>query len=436
MNFNELNIITPLLKALEKEWFSTPTEIQERVIPLAIQKKDILWCARTGSGKTLAYTLPVLHNLYNKRLENWLVEWKIIRKIKSLILIPTRELAIQIWETFAPYSTNTNLKYTVIYGWVNQFHQVKALEKWVDILIATPGRLMDLSAQWFINISFVEIFVLDEVDRMLDTWSLIDIKKIIKRLPKQKQTLFFSATMPDAIIELAKSILQTPETITVHKNSSTTDTIKQKVYIVSRNYKRQLLQQIVKRSDLKSIIVFINTIDECEKVFEFINRTWIPCDYINKNKSQNARQNALKALKNWEIKVLIATDIASRWLDVNDLSCVINYDLPWDSETYVHRVWRTARVWKEWFSISFCTLQEKDKLTSIEKLIWKTLEVIQDDSYKKEVVPQGKSEKTIYLNKKVKRKKSFRTEVWKKDTWKKDTWKAKTWKAKTWKAKT
>lgn len=413
MNFSELNIITPLLKALVKEWFSTPMEIQEKVIPLAIKGKDILWCAQTGSGKTLAFVLPILHNLYNKRLEEWLVEWKIKRKIKALILAPTRELAIQIWETFAPYSTNTNMKHTVIYGWVNQFHQVKALEKWVEILIATPGRLMDLSAQWFINISFVEIFVLDEADRMLDMWSLVDIKKIIKRLPTQKQTLFFSATMPESIRELASSILKNPEHISVHAVASTTDTIIQKVYPVTRNYKRQLLQQIIKRKDLDSVLVFVNTKDECERVFEFVKSSGIPWDFINRNKTQNQRQKALKALKDWEIKVLVATDIASRWLDVNNLSCVINYDLPWDSETYVHRIWRTARAWKDWLAISFCTEQEKDKLKAIEWLIWQKIELVADDSYKNEIVPKGKSEKIVSLNAKNKPRWKVKRHYWK-----------------------
>lgn len=402
MNFTELNIITPLLKALAKEWFSTPTEIQEKVIPLAIKKKDILGCAQTGSGKTLAFSLPILHNLYNKRLEDWLVEWKIKRKIEALILAPTRELAIQIWETFAPYSTNTNMKHTVIYGWVNQFHQVKALEKWVDILIATPWRLEDLISQWIIKLSYVKILVLDEADRMLDMWSLVDIKKIIKRLPEGRQTLFFSATMPEAIRELAWSILVNPEHISVHTVSSTTDTIKQKAYIVTRNYKRQLLQQIIKRKDLDSILVFVNTKDESERVLEFVKSAWISCDFINRNKTQNSRQIALKWLKDWKIKVLVATDIASRWLDVNNLSCVINYDIPWDAETYVHRIWRTGRAWKDGLAISFCTSYDKDKFKSIKKLIWQTIEIVQDESYKNELVPKGKSEKTIDLNKKKK----------------------------------
>ena len=402
MNFEELGVIPPLLKALVREWFSVPTEVQEKVIPLAIKWKDILCSAQTGSGKTLAFALPTLHTLYNRRLEKWLVEWKIKRNIKSLILAPTRELAIQIWETLAPYSTNVNMKHTVIYGGVNQFHQVKAIEKWVDILIATPGRLEDLISQWVIKLSYVEILTLDEADRMLEMWSLWDINKIMKRIPKGKQTFFFSATMPKAIRELSESILDNPEHVTVHTVSSTTENIKQKVYPVTRNYKRQLLQQLIKRRDLDSVLVFVNTKDESERVFEFVKSAGIPSDYINKNKSQNARQKSLKALKDWDIKVLVATDIASRGLDVSDLSCVINYDIPWDAETYVHRIGRTGRAGKKWLSISFCTEQDKEKFKNIESLIWKTVEVVKDDSYKKEIVPKGKSEKTIRLNQKNK----------------------------------
>ncbi len=407
MNFSELNIIPPLLKALVREWFNTPTEIQEKVIPLAIKWKDILGCARTGSGKTLAFVLPMLNILYNKRLEEGLIEWKIKRKIKALILAPTRELAIQIWETFSPYCTNVNMKHSVIYGWVNQFHQVKAIEKWVDILVATPGRLEDLISQWVLKLSFIEILVLDEADRMLEVWSLPDIKKLIKRIPKNKQTLFFSATMPNKIKELAESILHCPENIAVHWVASTVDKIEQQKYLISKNYKRQLLQKIIKRKDLESIIVFVNKRDDVDRVFEYVKSANIKCDFIHRWKTQNARQNALKALKIWEIKVLVATDIASRWLDINDLSCVINFDLPKDSETYVHRIWRTARAWKSWLAISFYLPEEKKTISNIEKLIDQNLLEINDDSYKNEIVAKGKWEKTLILDKKKSRKRVY-----------------------------
>lgn len=390
MNFEELNVITPLLKAIVKEGFTSPTEIQKKVIPLAIKWKDILGSAQTGSGKTLAFALPILQNLYNKRLEKGLVEWKIKRKIQALIIAPTRELAIQIWETFAPYSTNVNMKYTVIYGWVNQFHQVKAIEKWIDVLIATPGRLEDLISQWIIKLSYVEILTLDEADRMLDLWFLADIKKIIKRIPKQRQTLFFSATMPNSIKELASSILHCPEEITVDKVAKPTGTIKQQVYHIKTSHRRQLLQQIVKNKKFDSILVFVKTRDDTEYVLEYISSAGIKCDSIHKDKSQNARQRALKALKDGNIKVLVATDIASRGLDINDLSCVINFNIPSDPETYVHRIWRTARAWKKWVAISFCIDHDKDNLSNIESLIWQKIEVIDDKSYLEEIIPKWK----------------------------------------------
>lgn len=402
MKFSEIKVIPPLLKALDKEWFKQPTEIQEKVIPLAINWRDILWCAQTWSGKTFAFALPILQTLYNNRLEKWLVEWKIKRKIEALILVPTRELAIQIWEDFAPYCTNTNFKHTVIYWGINQFHQVKAIEKGVDILIATPWRLEDLISQWVVKLSYVKILTLDEADRMIAMWSLEDINKILKRLPKEKQTLFFSATMPKAIRELSDGMLRNPEHITVHTVSSTTDSIQQIKYNISRNYKRQLLQQISKRRDFDSIIVFVNTKDECERVYEFIKAARINAEYINKNKTQNQRQLALKALKDWKIKVLVATDIASRWLDVKNLSCVVNYDLPIDPETYVHRIWRTWRAGKKGIAISFCASQDKEKLKNIEKLISKTIKVETDESYKEEKVPKWKSEKTKQINNKNK----------------------------------
>lgn len=389
MNFSDLPIIPPLQKALEKIWFITPTQIQQKVIPHAIAEKDILWSAQTGSGKTLAFVLPILQNLYNKRLKLGVVEWKITRKIQALILAPTRELAIQIWETFAPYATNVNMKYTVIYGWINQFHQVKAIERWVDILIATPGRLEDLISQWVIKLSYVEIFTLDEADKMLDMWFLPDVKKVIKRLPEHKQTFFFSATIPPSIKELCNSILKTPEVISIKTVGTTTETVNQKVYHINSSLKRKLLQQIVKRKDLSSIIVFVKTKDDTEYVLDYVKSANIKCDSIHKHKSQNARQRAIKALKSGEIKVLVATDIASRWLDINNLSCVVNYTLPWDAEVYVHRIWRTARAGKDGLAISMCMELEKEKLLEIEKLIWQKIPVSTDDSYKKEEIPKA-----------------------------------------------
>ena len=390
MNFSELNLVSPLLKALEKEEFVTPTEIQEKTIPLALEKKDILWCAQTGSGKTLAFILPILHNMYKWVLAKNLPDGKVNRLIKTLIIAPTRELAIQIGESLTPFCTNTNFKYTVIYWGKNQFHQVKALEKWVDILVATPGRLEDLISQWYIKLSYVEFLVLDEVDIMLDMWFLPDIKKVLKRLNKVTQNFLFSATMPKKIVELAWELLKEPVQITAHKISSTTDNIEQKVYNIASSNRRKLLQYLVKDKQYKSIIIFVRTKDEVEFIEEYVKTARVHSDSIHRWKTQNQRQKALKSLKDWEIKVLVATDIASRWLDVNGLSLVINYNIPADPETYVHRIWRTGRAGKKWVAITICTKTEKEKLEEVEKLIWKKLEVELNEDYKNEVIPKTK----------------------------------------------
>lgn len=403
MDFDKLKIIPPLLKALNREWFTTPTQIQLQVIPYANKGKDILGCAQTGSGKTLAFTLPVLEKLYNLRLDKWLMEGKQKRKIQALIIAPTRELVIQIWDTFKPYSTNVNLKHTCIYGWVNQFHQVKGIEKWVDILIATPGRLEDLISQWIIKLSYVEVLVLDEADRMLNLWFLSDIKKVLKRVPKQRQTLFFSATMPEVIKKLASSLLHCPEVITVTPIASTTDFIEQQVYNIKSTHKRTVLQYLIKKSEYSSILLFVKTKDEAEYILKYVETAWVKWATIHKNKSQNARQNALNSLKDGSIKVLIATDIASRGLDVCDLSCVINWNIPLDPEDYVHRIWRTARAGKKWVAISLCTEIDSDKWKTIEKLINKKVTIITDESYKNEIIlkipSQWKSNDTVQRNK-------------------------------------
>ena len=405
MKFSDLELVWPLQKALLQQDFTKPTPIQEKVVPLALENKDILWCAQTWSGKTLAFALPILNTLYlnnsisdkkyaeklwqldeKERKKAKKLNKKNIKKIQSLILAPTRELAIQIGESFAPYCTNTNLKHTVIYWWKNQFHQVKAIEKGVDILIATPWRLIDLIEQWFIDLSNIEIFTLDEADKMLEMWFMEDIQKVIKLLPSNKQTLFFSATMPPKIKKLADKILQSPEEITIERVAVTAPDIKQEVYHIDQAQKRQLFQYIIKKDEFNSIIVFVKTKDDTETVLEYVKAAWVSADNMHRNRSQNARQRALKALKDWDIQVLVATDLASRWIDIDNLSCVINYDLPQEEETYVHRIWRTARAGKKWVAISFCVPDQRMKLEKIEKLIWKTITVNTDISYKDEEV--------------------------------------------------
>jgi ATP-dependent RNA helicase RhlE len=390
MKFSELNIINPLLKALDKVSFDTPTEVQEKVIPLALEWNDILATAQTWSGKTLAFCLPTLQKfcLDNiKREEAW---EKPKRLIKSLIIAPTRELCVQIWETFAPYCINTNLKHTVIFGWVNDFHQKKAIEKWVDIVIATPWRLEDLISQWVIKLSYVEVLVLDEADRMLDLWFLSDVKKIIKRVWKARQTMLFSATMPSEVRKLASEIMNNPKEISVHKVNAPTKNITQQVFYVKNSFKRHVLQYLVKKKEFDSIIVFVRTWEDTVFVNEYVKSVWVKSENIFKWKSQNARQKALKALKSWEIKVLVATDIASRWLDISDLSCVINYNIPNVREDYVHRIWRTARAWKKGIAISICNETDKENLVKIEKLIWYKIDENTNIDYQNEVIPESK----------------------------------------------
>ena len=390
MKFEELWLIWPILKTLAREGFDTPTEIQEKVIPLANKGRDILGCAQTGSGKTLAFVLPILQNLYNARVAKDLPDGPIKRKIEALIIAPTRELAVQIGEACKIYCSDTNMKHTVIFGGVNDFHQIKAIEKWVDIVVATPGRLEDLISQGKIKLSYVKILTLDEADRMLDLGFLSDVKKIIKRIPQEKQTFFFSATMPKAIQELSDSLLQSPEKISIKSRKPTLDTIDQWVYHVKASHRRQLLQMLVKQKEYKSIIVFVKKKDDVAYVTEYVKASGIKVEYINKDRSQNGRQNALNALKNWDVKVLVGTDLASRGIDIQDLSCVINWNVPNEAETYIHRIGRTARAGKKWVAITMCIDHEQEDLRKIEKLIDRKIPVSEDKSYLEEVVSKSK----------------------------------------------
>lgn len=390
MKFSDLKLINPLLKALEKAGFDTPTQVQEKVIPLALEWNDILATAQTWSGKTLAFCLPMLQRFYLANVEREQAWEKPKRLIKALIIAPTRELCVQIWETFAPYCTNTNLKYSVIFGWVNDFHQKKAIEKWLDILIATPWRLEDLISQWVIKLSYVEVLVLDEADRMLDLWFLSDVKKIVKRIWKARQSMLFSATMPSEIRKLANDILNNPKEISVDKVNTPTNNITQELFNVKNSFKRHVLQYLVKKKEFDSIIVFVRTWEDTQFVTEYIKSVWVKAENIFKWKSQNARQKAIKSLKSWEIKVLVATDIASRWLDISDLSCVINYNIPNVSEDYIHRIWRTARAGKKGIAYSICNETDKVNLEKIEKLIWYKIPVSTDENYKNEVIPTTK----------------------------------------------
>lgn len=376
MLFTDLNLISPILKALEKEWYKNPTPIQEKAIPYILEWRDVIGGAQTGTGKTAAFAIPTLQILSReKEVSN------VPRVIKSLILTPTRELAIQIEESFTAYGKNLWLRHAVVFWWVSQYAQTQKLKKWIDILVATPGRLLDLMNQWFINLKYVEIFILDEADRMLNMWFINDVKKVLAKLPAKKQTLFFSATMPKEILALANSILVNPVKIEVTPVSSTADTVKQAIYFVKKNDKKLLLAHLLKNPAIVSVLVFSRTKHWADRIVKDLEKVWVSSEAIHWNKSQNARQRALSNFKTWRTRVLVATDIAARGIDVDDLSHVINFDLPNESETYVHRIWRTGRAWLNGIALSFCDQEEVEYLQDIEKLIWRKIDVVENHPF-------------------------------------------------------
>lgn len=376
MLFEDLNLITPIKKAIKDEGYVEPTPIQEASIPSILEGKDFLGCAQTGTGKTAAFAIPILQILCGKQ--------KVIKgpkNIKALILAPTRELAIQIGESFTSYGKYMNLTSTVIFGGVSQKKQTDALKDGVDILIATTGRLLDLMQQRFINIHHVEMFVLDEADRMLDMGFLRDVKKIIAQLPKVRQTMLFSATMPNEISKLVDSILVDPVKVAVTPVSSTIELIDQAVYFVDKKDKKPLLIHLLKDKSIVSALVFSRTKHGANKITKDLNNVGIEAQAIHGNKSQSARQLALNNFKQGITRVLVATDIAARGIDVDELSYVINFDLPNIPETYVHRIGRTGRAGLGGVALSFCDVEEKAFLKDIEKVISKSIPVIEDHPY-------------------------------------------------------
>lgn len=377
MVFEKLNLIPPILKALQGEGYEKSTPIQAQSIPAILQRRDILGCAQTGTGKTAAFAIPTLQILSKEQHFE-----RGPKKIKCLIVTPTRELAIQIGESFAAYGKYLSLKHTVIFGGVGQFIQTKQLQKGVDILIATPGRLLDLMNQKYVNLSDIKIFILDEADRMLDMGFIHDIKKIIARLPQKKQSLFFSATMPPAIVDLTKTLLVNPVKIEVTPSATTAEKIEQKVYHVEKKDKRSLLIHVLKEKDIKSALVFTRTKHGADKVAKYVNQSGISAEAIHGNKSQNARQKALKNFKDKKTRILVATDIAARGIDIDELSHVINYEISNVPETYVHRIGRTARAGAEGIALSFCDYEEKEFVRDIEKLIKQNIPVMPEHPYK------------------------------------------------------
>jgi ATP-dependent RNA helicase RhlE len=376
MSFEELDLIDPILKALKTEGYVKPTPIQEQAIPFILDKKDLLGCAQTGTGKTAAFAIPILQILHaENKIDNG------HKIIKCLILTPTRELAIQIGESFTAYGKHTGLRHTVIFGGVSQLSQTNAIKAGVDILIATPGRLLDLVNQKYISLHHVGIFVLDEADRMLDMGFIHDVKKIIGQIPTKRQTLFFSATMPVEISKLANTILTNPVKVAVTPVSSTVDAIDQSLYFVEKSDKKMLLLHLLKDKSILSALVFTRTKHGADKIVKDLNKDGVKAEAIHGNKSQNARQRALDNFKKKVTRVLVATDIAARGIDIDELSHVINYDLPNIPETYIHRIGRTGRAGLPGIAFSFCDEEEKEFLRDILKLIAKPIPIIEDHPY-------------------------------------------------------
>lgn len=376
MTFNELGIIEPILKALSAKGYTNPTPIQEQSIPILLRRKDLLGCAQTGTGKTAAFSIPIIQHLHNDRKKE-----KGARKIKALVVTPTRELALQIGESFTTYAKYTGLKNTVIFGGVKQGSQTAALRQGTDVLVATPGRLLDLMDQGYISLKHIEYFVLDEADQMLDMGFIHDIRKLLIKLPKERQSLFFSATMPAAIVKLSGKILGNYDKVTIKPEQTTAEKVEQAIYFVSKKGKPKLLAHLLKTESVDSALVFSRTKHGADKIVKVLAKASIEAAAIHGNKSQGARQRALGNFKSGHINVLVATDIAARGIDVADLSHVINFDLPNVPETYVHRIGRTGRASASGVALSFCDGEEKAYLKDIQKLIDQKIPVVKDHPF-------------------------------------------------------
>ena len=399
MTFKDLGIIEPILRAIEAKGYSNPTPVQEQSIPILLEGKDLLGCAQTGTGKTAAFAIPIIQQLYiNKHQDT-----KGRRKVRALIVTPTRELAIQIGENFTTYAKHTGIQSTVIFGGVKQHAQVRRLRSGVDVLVATPGRLLDLINQGFISLKDVEYSVLDEADHMLDMGFIHDIKKIIAKLPQKRQSLFFSATMPPEIVKLSGKILGNPEKVTIEPERTTAEKVEQMVYFVAKKSKIKLLNHLIVEKNVESAIVFSRTKHGANKVVKLLSKAGITSAAIHGNKSQVARQLALSNFKKGTLKVLVATDIAARGIDVSELEYVFNYDLPNIPETYVHRIGRTGRANASGVAISFCDLEERPYLRDIEKLIGEKIPKVSEHPFVDDAVEitkpsQGKAKNKKSLN--------------------------------------
>ena len=402
MQFEELNIIEPILKALKEENYSEPTSIQEKSIPIILDRKDVLGSAQTGTGKTAAFAIPILQHLYLDRHQQ-----NKPRTINALIITPTRELAIQIGESFTTYGRYTGLRNTVIFGGVKQGNQTSALKRGVDILVATPGRLLDLMNQGLVRLNNIEYFVLDEADNMLDMGFIHDIKKIIASLPVKRQSLFFSATMPDNIVGLSRTILKRPVKVEASQVSSTADTVQQYLYYTNKSDKTELLAHILEEHNIDQVLVFCRTKHGADRVTRNLNKKRINSAAIHGDKAQNSRQRVLQQFKDRELRVLVATDIAARGIDINKLKFVINFDIPNVPETYVHRIGRGGRAGDEGIAISICEPEENIYIKDIEKLITQKIEVISNNPFPQTDTPMTKEERREFEKEKNRRKQEF-----------------------------
>jgi ATP-dependent RNA helicase RhlE len=378
MKFDNLGLSAQLLRAISEEGYHTPTPIQVQTIPHILNQKDILGCAQTGTGKTAAFGLPILQLLEERPAP---AKGPGPRPIRALVLTPTRELALQIGESFTAYGRHTRQKNLVIFGGVGQKPQTDALHRGTDILVATPGRLLDLMQQGFISLQQVEIFVLDEADRMLDMGFVHDVKRVIAKLPTRRQSLFFSATMAPEIVKLASTILTNPEHVAVTPVSSTAETVQQAVYFVEKADKKQLLIHLLEDKNIPTVLVFTRTKHGANRLAKDLEKAGIRAEAIHGNKSQNARQNALQLFKERKLRALVATDIAARGIDIDELTHVVNYELPNVPETYVHRIGRTGRAGASGMAISFCEMEERPYLRDIQKLIGRQVPVVHGHPY-------------------------------------------------------
>ncbi|WP_186754105.1 DEAD/DEAH box helicase [Echinicola salinicaeni] len=402
MKFDDLRIIPPILKALKEKKYIEPTSIQEQAIPLILQGNDVLGCAQTGTGKTAAFAIPIIQHIHQAPYAN--DPWP---KIRSLIVTPTRELAIQIGENIDQYAKHTKIKHSVIFGGVKQGQQVEKLKKGVHILVATPGRLLDLIDQGHISLKSVDLFVLDEADRMLDMGFINDIKKLLKILPTKRQSLFFSATMPENILNLSKQILHHPQKVEVTPVSSTAETIQQYVYYTNKSSKKALLLSILEDEKIDQVLLFSRTKHGADRIVRDLKKKHIHAAAIHGDKAQNQRQKVLKDFKGGKIRVLVATDIAARGIDIDKLKYVINFDIPEAAETYIHRIGRSGRAGEAGIALSLCEPEENAYVKDIEKLANKKINVVNNHPFPQTEKPMTAQQKKEFNKEKQRRKQEF-----------------------------